>query len=86
MSSAVTPESSTTRSPSATVCHERSLISPTEGAAGATKAPLPGLVTTLPSAASCPIALDTVTGLTPWRRMSSLLEGNRSPGRFAAIS
>ena len=58
--------SSTTRSPSATVCQDKSAVSPVRvGRGGATNAPLPGLVTTRPSAASRPRARDTVTGLTP---------------------
>ncbi|MFC7105683.1 hypothetical protein ACFQQB_37835 [Nonomuraea rubra] len=39
-----------------------------------TNAPLPGFVITLPSAVSWPMALEMVTGLTLWRRMSSRLE------------
>ena len=48
--------------------------------------PLPGLVTTKPSAASVAIARATVTGLTPYRRTRSRLLGSFSPGASVAIS
>jgi hypothetical protein len=43
------------------------------------KTPVPGLVTTRPSAARAEMARDTVTGLTRYRLTSSRLEGSFSP-------
>src|SRR5690606_17458566 len=71
--------------PRATVCHDRSAVSARVAGVCATNVPAPGRVTTRPSAASCPSARDTVTGLTPCARISSRLDGRRSPGRMPSI-
>ncbi|GAA4580021.1 hypothetical protein GCM10023176_58900 [Micromonospora coerulea] len=61
----MTVRASTLRSPSATVCHDVSIAAwGVRDRRAATKVPLPGLVTTVPSAASAATARATVTGLT----------------------
>lgn len=54
---------------------------------GARYVPVPGRVTTRPSAASAASARDTVTGLTPKRSTSARLDGSFSPGekRFSSF-
>lgn len=83
-----TPEASTVRgttsgppSPlSETSCQEVSPGAGTGASVSARKAPEPGLVTTMPSEASCETARETVTGLTLKRSTSARLDGNFSPG------